>query len=768
MATLKNTIINDTGYLKLPVGDSAQRPSGARIFNIESNWGVSVAYGVSATAGTNLASPLGYAVDGLQLFIGAGAWNRYQNLPNYLRGLLGTTSINDSDSCTFVFQNTGTVYMLRLPTWNAVDTTGWTTVETGRPYLTGGESVSVFSRTFTPGTYTFDNNSAMYFFDMQQPYTWVAPAGVTSIELLVVGGGGGGGYSFGGGGGGGGVYYQSSYAVTPGATYYVKVGAGGAGGADAVRTGFNGGNSSFSSSTAHNSGIVGYGGGGGGRDGGDPDNGLNGGCGGGTSIDGNARATSIQASFAGGGVGFGGGLGGRTYYTGGGGGGAGEAGQDQAAAGSAPDDPYLANNSGRGGDGYLSSITGTATYYAGGGGGGAGTQVHGRPGEPGLGGGGVGGTSANSGAYWGRNGVDGLGGGGGGGGQGYNGGDGGCGCVIIKYNTETAEVGMIRYNTEINNVEYRTAYDTWEPLQALPFKIRSILTVGYVMGGYKDSVAWHNVNRILNSTDTTTNLGDGSLERSFNYKSSACNLVNAFVWGAGNAHATNSNVTTVFNMRTETKTVGQNRFNLINSRGHMGTIFQEHYSAWIVGGENATIEEFNLTTETLISAFGSSFGGDAGASSGGPWGMSHENYGIWYMGADSQNFAFSTRTNSTRGASGGQQPGAHYQQKSLQSKLTNCYAGHEGSWSGGYNLRRTNMVTNTTSVPGITKGKANCGEENYTLGQDWMYCLGNYDGAQNNGSFKFTYATETSSPGGSTMEPKGKNGLSSAACAWRS
>lgn len=28
MATLKNTIINDTGYLQIPAGSTAQRPSG--------------------------------------------------------------------------------------------------------------------------------------------------------------------------------------------------------------------------------------------------------------------------------------------------------------------------------------------------------------------------------------------------------------------------------------------------------------------------------------------------------------------------------------------------------------------------------------------------------------------------------------------------------------------------------------------------------------------------------------------------------------------
>ena len=58
--------------------------------------------------------------------------------------------------------------------------------------------------------------------------SWTAPAGVTSIQLLVVGGGGGGGIDGGSGGGGGGAYQTSATAVTPSSVYNVYVGNGGA------------------------------------------------------------------------------------------------------------------------------------------------------------------------------------------------------------------------------------------------------------------------------------------------------------------------------------------------------------------------------------------------------------------------------------------------------------------------------------------------------------------------------------------------------------
>ena len=60
------------------------------------------------------------------------------------------------------------------------------------------------------------------------------------------------------------------------------------------------------------------------------------------------------------------------------------------------------------------------------------------------------------------------------------------------------------------------------------------------------------------------------------------------------------------------------------------------------------------------------------------------------------------------------------------------------------------------------------GEENYTMGQDHQYMLGNHDGAQNNESHKFYYATETGVANPSGLAPTAHDGQSSAACGWRS
>lgn len=73
-------------------------------------------------------------------------------------------------------------------------------------------------------------------------YTWIAPAGVTSVSVVCIGGGGGAGKYYGTGGGGGGLGWKNNISVTPGQSYTVVVGAGGIAGTTA---GGNGGDSYF-------------------------------------------------------------------------------------------------------------------------------------------------------------------------------------------------------------------------------------------------------------------------------------------------------------------------------------------------------------------------------------------------------------------------------------------------------------------------------------------------------------------------------------------
>lgn len=455
MATLKNLKIDDTGGTGLSSGTGAQRP------------GV-ILSGINQTA---TYGNLGVATDGLRLTIGTNgsAWQSWNNLPQYLRGLVCTTSINDGNTMTWTIGYSCRVYMLRVPTWNTVDTTGWTSFETGKDYISGETNVSVLYKDFSPGDYTFDNDSAMYMFQFTTlagtirynttksvfegytgqtwtplntfrpgnttvitstpaPGTWAVPASTTFVNVLIVGGGGGGGLCMGGGGGGGGVRFLSNVPVPPSGTMQVTVGAGGAGSTGRSIVGGKGGDSRFGS-------FVATGGGGGATW--DNSNGAAtaGGSGGGgcspspTGSAGNTPPVNPPQGYPG--APSGGAIG--SYAASGGGGGAGGPGK----VGS----PY---SGGMGGAGVqyaliggantnsLSATGGARNTFGGGGmfgGGGAGATNGGRPGT-----GADGGGDATGGSGTGAAGLTNSGGGGGGGGHGPDGpgGAGGSGIVIIQ------------------------------------------------------------------------------------------------------------------------------------------------------------------------------------------------------------------------------------------------------------------------------------------------------------------------------------------------
>ncbi len=269
------------------------------------------------------------------------------------------------------------------------------------PMATGGDSV-----------YEIVQNGVAYRvhkFTTVGNSTFTPPAGLTSVEYLVVAGGGGGATTHAGGGGAGG-FLTGNTPIS--GTVNVTVGGGGNYGAN---VGYNGVNSSFGS-------IVSVGGGGGG---GANNNGSAGGSGGGAGRPGlyGGAGTSGQGTN-----------GGNTYprdsswYGGAGGGGAGHVGYALPST----------NNGGNGGEGLLSVITGTTVWYAGGGGGNAYNSVGGY-GVGGIGGGGRGGNYASvvSEDLSGMDGIPNTGGGGGAGAGNNPGvthpGAGGSGIVVVRY-----------------------------------------------------------------------------------------------------------------------------------------------------------------------------------------------------------------------------------------------------------------------------------------------------------------------------------------------
>jgi MSHA biogenesis protein MshQ len=303
--------------------------------------------------------------------------------------------------------------------------------------------------------------------------TFTPPAGIASVQYLVVGGGGGGGgitntNAGGAGGGGAGGLLTGTGAVTPGNVYNITVGAGGTGAtcAGTCTAGTNGGDSIFDTVVAEGGGRGGYVGGNNGVAGGSGGGGRLGGTGGvGTGGQGNAGGNGDGTSAADAGAGGGGGAGG---------------------AGVAANN----NTGGTGGAGAASSLSGASVTYACGGGGGG--YFLSTPG----GGAGAGGC-ASAGSAPGARGSgtsatanSGSGGGGASGSTGataQNGGNGGSGIVIIRYSpnqTQTASPGTCSTlggggtnwsnptRAETSNDSYATASvdgTTTDPLQCVDF-----------------------------------------------------------------------------------------------------------------------------------------------------------------------------------------------------------------------------------------------------------------------------------------------------------
>jgi hypothetical protein len=125
---------------------------------------------------------------GLSLYIenGSGAqgyWLNYgDDLPQDLRGLICSTSINSSEQYTMRFAHETDVYLLRsVDQWWPVDLTGWSVYEEFAASevssiltdpVAGDQpigSVIVYKKRFSPGDHHFDDRSALYFFNPINP-----------------------------------------------------------------------------------------------------------------------------------------------------------------------------------------------------------------------------------------------------------------------------------------------------------------------------------------------------------------------------------------------------------------------------------------------------------------------------------------------------------------------------------------------------------------------------------------------------------------------
>lgn len=299
----------------------------------------------------------------------------------------------------------------------------------------------------------------------------------------------------------------------------------------------------------------------------------------------------------------------------------------------------------------------------------------------------------------------------------------------------------------------------------LPFLTRQIITTGYVAGGYKDSVAWRNVNSNNHATDVATNHGD-LLQEAANYTSGAHNRNNAFMWGTqgtGTQGVGAFTSTSCFNMRNNTTLTKTPQMNTALTVGDSGTVQADDLEgnptySWQTGGQgSASIQKFNLVTEQHQSTFGTSLS-QAGTGAAAHYG---EFFGyIWAEGSSASadaagsagkiKFVYATETQSTPG-----NVGWHGQQKGLSTKVGKGYAGNEGGYNAGNNFRVWNYSTESVQTT-VVKPIQDSGEENFVMGQSKGYMLGMYNTAgQNNRVYSFNYSTNSGVELGASAQPSG-------------
>ena len=295
------------------------------------------------------------------------------------------------------------------------------------------------------------------------------------------------------------------------------------------------------------------------------------------------------------------------------------------------------------------------------------------------------------------------------------------------------------------------------------FLYRQIITKSYVMGGYQNGVPWLNVNSMNHQTDLTVNLGD-LLHTKGSYSNGGCGDVYGYIWNANNTHSTASTTTAGINMVTETGLASGTTPTLVYSRNDVGTVFKEREYAYICGGGNSNIDVFNFRTNTMYGAQGLTTATSGGSRQAGMASHSGETHGYVWHATNGYQITFAAGVTAT--VSTDIARSASSQQKGISSKHGVGYAGNEGNYLGGYNLRKTNYSTGLNAGT-VTKPVGNSGEENFDMGQNHQYMMGMYNGAQNNDGWRFSYISETGYSLGAGSVRTGPAGGSSGHCVWK-
>lgn len=321
---------------------------------------------------------------------------------------------------------------------------------------------------------------------------------------------------------------------------------------------------------------------------------------------------------------------------------------------------------------------------------------------------------------------------------------------------------------------------------------RSTLTHGFVAGGYKDASPWRTINKTWHANDITLSCGE-QLQQSGAYNGSTFSDYNGYMHGANGDYAGSGTHTSSYNLGTgvnrtvntglaganpggpfgytgkdpgndgagvvygvSAANAGNGSWEMSVSRTYFaGTQNQIGQVGYITGGSQSNaVDKFNFPTEIMYIA-GSANGAPLVSHSTGAGGSTVM---WWSFGGTNRQMAFSNDTWSSWAPGTTAAPDGIC--KMLPTKLGYHYVGSGANATAPF--QKFSDISGSTITAALSKPSAQ-GEENMQMGQNWGYCLGAYNGLQNNYTFKVDYSTDIMLALGSASQPKGHVGLSSAA-----
>jgi hypothetical protein len=347
------------------------------------------------------------------------------------------------------------------------------------------------------------------------------------------------------------------------------------------------------------------------------------------------------------------------------------------------------------------------------------------------------------------------------------------------------------------------------------FETRSIFTHGFICGGYKNSNPWRTVHKTWHMTDTTYSVGE-QLQMSVAYCDGSFSDYNGYIFGVGGQGAYSQ--TGSINLHTG---ISRNRMSQISSGGITGLFGMDGLSSFYGYGSSDSPASTGQKGQDNPATQSMPYGGAAAqpatpediyiAAGVGGWAMNVTRdacgSGVNQMGQEgyitggnssvTNRLHFGTEimyTTTDSGIAGNYATAAHGQTaaffncggskkyitysnqawtsysstqstdgqgKYLSTKKTWHYIGQGTNTSSRY-ITKFSETTISDVTTTLDRGFI-AGEENNQMGQEWGYCLGQYDGQQNNKSHKMTYSNDTVTVLGAAGRPKGHYGMSSAA-----